>query len=143
MVHALQQAGSLLKPSGVIISIQAHPSPAVIRIHNNHATRNLGWLGDNTDFSGERAGMQALLQMVSAEILTLEDEVDYEYVIQMDSLVDLNTLLTEYWDSAILPERTRDQIENCFLERTDPQKIEVVVPARMTVLSRTIRSVLK
>jgi hypothetical protein len=137
MVHALVQIHGMLQPDGILISVHDLPYPHTVEVHSSGNVLEAGQLLDSADYEDERLAFEALARVVSDGLFLLEDEQEFYFNIHAGNIGDLQQLLTEEWETAILPDETVARVEN-ILRRID-QEYEVVlrVPTRMTKLRVT------
>ncbi|MGD2159423.1 MAG: hypothetical protein PVG32_21280 [Anaerolineales bacterium] len=135
MVHALQQTYKILQPNGLLINVHDLPIPQVIEVHSPESVHKVGWLMDSEDFDNERAATNALTQVVADGYFDLEDERELMINIYMDDLSELWEWLAEWWETAILPERIVQRIEELIHEVGPSVRIVLAIQARMTKLS--------
>jgi hypothetical protein len=134
MVHALKIAHKLLKPEGLLVNIHNLPVPHVIEIRTAGFIIKAGWLTDSTDFESERLAFEALAKVVSEGIFLLEDERDFSYNVHPDDLHELQEWLAEWWETAVLPDKTIQRVEDLIRQMGQTAKIVLKVPARMIKL---------
>jgi hypothetical protein len=131
MVHALKIAHSLLKPEGLLINIHNLPAPHIIGVCTAGSVIKAGWLTDCTDFKSERFAFDALARVISEGIFLLEDERDFSYHIHADDLHELQEWLAEWWEAAVLPEKTIQRVEDLIRHTGQATSVVIKVPARM------------
>jgi hypothetical protein len=135
MVHALRRAHSLLHPSGLLINIADLPIPHVIEVHSAEAVIKAGWMMDSVDFRDERAALNALSQIVSEGYFQLEDEQDFGFNQHFDDVHELKQELAEGWESAVLPDKTIQRLEDIIGQAGQLAKVVLKTPARMTSMT--------
>src|SRR4030042_676188 len=106
MVHALELSYGLLKPDGLLVDVHNLPVPAVIEVCTDAQVIKAGWLLDNTDFESERLAFGALIGETASGIFALEDVRDFAFEIYADDIDEFRSWLSEWWESAFLPEST-------------------------------------
>lgn len=137
MVHALLQTHTILQADGVLISVHDLPNPHVVEVHSGGKVMEAGRLIDRVDYEDERLAFEALARVVSDGLFLLEDEREFDFNIHAGNLGELQKLLAEDWETAILPNESVERVEDIL--RRENQECEVVlrVPTRMTKL-RTV-----
>jgi hypothetical protein len=135
MVHALEQVHSMLHREGLLVNVHDLPVPHTIEVYSPGAAIQAGWLTDKTDFEYERLASSALARVVADGLFNLEDERIFDFNIQATDFNELKEWLADWWESAILPERTSRRVEGVFQEAREGARIVIVSPARMTKLS--------
>ncbi len=134
MVHALQLTHKLLRPGGLLINVHDLPVPHLIELTASDAVHKVGWISDREGYAEPIASLAAVTGVVADGLFVLEDERNFIYTIYADNLEELQTFLAEWWKSALLPERTIQQLESFALETTEPTRIAIRLQARMTKL---------
>ena len=135
MVHALRQAHNLLHPSGLLINVQDLPIPHVIEVHSAEAVIKAGWMMESDDFRDERAALNALSHVVSEGYFQLEDEQDFGFNVYMDDVNELQQWLAEGWETAVLPDKTIQRLEEIIEQAGQLAKVVLKTPTRMTRLT--------
>lgn len=135
MVHALQSTRKLLKPRGILVNIHDLPAPCLVEVRTTHSSHKVGWLVDRQGFANVRAAFDALAQVVSERIYTLEDERQFAYRVYLDGLAELETWLAEWWSSAVLSDGITSQIREHEKGAGGAVTIMLDVQARVTQLS--------
>ncbi len=134
MVHALQSTKNVLLPGGCLINIHDLPVPHLIEVQMGDTKVKAGWLLEDGDFKTERAGFDALIQVVAEGLFTLEDEMDFLVYTYAGRLAEVNEWLADTWEGAFLPARTSQRIEELLRGADKLAKIVINTPARMTKL---------
>ena len=134
MVHALLLAHRILRPDGVLISIQYLAMPHLIEVYSPESVHKVGWLLDREGFADERSASNALAEAVSNRDYVLEDELDFEYPYYVDSLPEYNEWIAGWWSTAYHLEGTSQQLEESLRISGPSAKIVLVMKARMTRL---------
>ena len=134
MVHALQLAHSLLQPDGLLINMHDLPILHGIEVHSAGTAIKAGWLLDSVDYEGERSAWNALARVVSEGCFLLEDEQDFNFNVHVDSVQELREWLAEGWETAVLPDKTIQRVEDILRQVGQEGEIVLKVPARMTKL---------
>lgn len=134
MVHALQLTHKLLRPGGLLINVHDLPVPHLIELAASDVVHKAGWILDKDDFDTTRASLNALTQVVADGFFVLEDERNFIYKIYADNLEELQAFLAEWWESALLPDRTVQRLESLAADSTEPTRIVISLQARMTKL---------
>ena len=135
MVHALKQAHRLLRPQGTLINIHYLPAPQLIEVHEPETIHKAGWLLDRDDFDAERSAFNALAQVVEDRYFSLADQRDFTQNIYEDDLIDFRTWLADWWESAILPDRINQRLEELMRTAEQSAKIVLAMQARMIKLN--------
>jgi hypothetical protein len=131
MVHALKIAHSMLKPEGLLINVHNLPVPHIIEVRAAGTVIKAGWLTDNTDFESERSALDALAGVVSEGIFLLEDERDFSFNVHADDLHELQEWLAEWWETAVLPDKTIQRVEDILRQAGQTANVVLKVPTRM------------
>ena len=134
MVHALRQAHNLLNPNGLLINVQDLPIPHVIEVHSADAVIKAGWMLESDDFRDERAALNALSHVVSEGYFQLEDERDFGFNQHFDNVRELQQWFAEGWESAVLPDKTIQRLEEIIGQAGQLAKVVLKTPTRMTRL---------
>lgn len=134
MVHALQLAHKLLRPGGLLINVHDLPVPHLIELAATDAVHKAGWISDKDDYDATRASLNTIVQVAADGLFVLEDERNFIYTIYADNLDELRAFLAEWWESALLPERTVQRLDAFAAETSDPTRIAIRLQARMTKL---------
>lgn len=135
MVHALKQIHSILHPKGLLISIHGLPVPQVVAVQTPEMIAKVGWLLDKNDFIEERCSLTSLAQVVVDGDFILEAVQDFDNNIYADSLPEFQAWLSEWWESAILPDQTIVHIKDQIRTAGQAARIVLAMRARMTKLS--------
>lgn len=135
MVHALKQAHRLLRSQGVLINIHYLPAPQLIEVHEPETIHKVGWLLDRDDYDAERSAFNALAQVVEDRYFSLKDQHDFTQNIYEDDLIDFRKWLAEWWESAILPDRINQRLEELMQTADQSAKIVLAMKARMIKLN--------
>lgn len=117
-----------------MVNVNDLPVPHMIEVHSAGIALKAGWLVDRDDFSAERSAFDALAQVVSDGDFNLEDERDFVFSVHVDGLKEFQEWLAEGWESAVLPDRTIQRIEELLRGADQPAKVVLRSPARMTRL---------
>ncbi len=134
MVHALTLAHSLLAPGGLLLNVHDLPIPHVIEVHAGGKEIKAGWLMDSSDFNDEREALNALSEVVEMGQYVLEDEREFDFKVHADNLAELQDMLAEGWQSAVLPKATIKRVNWILGEASGGTAVVLVVPTRMTRL---------
>jgi hypothetical protein len=134
MVHALRHAHKLLRPGGLLINVQDLPIPHVIEVHSAEVVTKAGWMMESNDFNDERAALNALSQVVSEGNFQLEDEKDFGFKQHFDDVLEFQQWLAEGWETAVLPDKTIQRLEDIFGQADQLAKVVLKTPTRMTRL---------
>jgi hypothetical protein len=134
MVHALLQAHRILRSNCWLINIHDLPAPHRIEVHVPETVKKVGWLLDSEEFANEHAAYNALAQVVTDGYFILEDERDFGYNISVDYLNELQEWLEEWWTTAMLPDRTIQQIKEIIGAAGQLATIVLIVQSRMIKL---------
>ncbi len=134
MVHALNLGRGLLKPGGLLVNVNNLPVPAAIEVHTDQGRITAGWILDKTEFESERSAFGALAEVVSQGSFTLKDERDFIFHIHSVDFGELRIYLSEWWESAVLPEKTSRRVEKIIKECAYVSDIVLKVPTRMSAL---------
>ena len=134
MVHALNLGRGLLKPEGLLVNVNNLPVPAAIEVHTDQGKITAGWILDKTEFESERSAFGALAEVVSQGSFTLESERDFTFHIHSVDFDELQIYLSEWWESAVLPEKTSRRAEKIIKECAHVSDIVLKVPTRMSAL---------
>ncbi len=134
MVHALVQTHSILRDGGVLLNIHDLPNPHVVEVHSAGKVMEAGPLTDSVDYIDERLAFEALARVVSDGLFLLEDERDFDFNIHAGNLSELQQLLAEDWETAILPDETVERVENILRQIAQECEFILRVPTRMTKL---------
>lgn len=110
MVHALKKAALCLKEGGIILNVHDLIDPPRIEVHTESRTPFAGQLFSDDDFANQRNTDQAINQAISDGLFTSERSLVFESYIRADSFESLETWLAESWESAYIPEDTREKI---------------------------------
>jgi len=134
MVHALKQAHALLQPGGLLLDIHDLPVPHAIEVRSAGIAHKAGWLLDRVDFVNERSAWNALAQVVSEGLFTLEDEREFTFSVYIDDPPEFQKWLADRWDTAYLPEKTIQRLADLFQQAGQNARVVLQVPARMSRL---------
>jgi hypothetical protein len=134
MVHALKQAHSMMQPEGLLINVHNIPVPHVIEVHSDLTVIMAGWLIDSTDYDEERFAFNALAQVVSEGYFLLENERDFSFNVYVDDVQELQEWLAEWWETAVLPNKTIQRVEDILRQVGQAANVVLKVPTRMTKL---------
>lgn len=134
MVHALQQAHQLLRPNGWLINVHDLPVPHLIELDDTETVHKVGWVLDKENFENTRAALNALTQVVADGLFDLADERNFIYNLYADSLKELQEYLAEWWESALLPDRTIQRLEALMQNSGESARITIALQARMSKL---------
>ena len=134
MVHALKHAHSMIHPEGLLINVHDIPIPHVIKVHSAATDIMAGWIMDSADFMNERLAFNALARVVSEGYFLLEDEQDFVFKVHADDVHELQEWLAEWWEKAILPDKTIQRVEDILRQIGQTANVVLEVPARMTRL---------
>lgn len=134
MVHALGQVHKLLHREGLLINVNDLPVPHEIEVQTPENIYKVGWLQDRDDFGETLAAFNALAQVVAEGVFLLKDEVDFDYNIYIDELLELQQWLAEWWSSALIPDTIIHRLEEQMREVSQPARIVLKLRVRMTKL---------
>jgi hypothetical protein len=134
MVHALQLAHGFLRPQGLLTGIHDIPAPHLIEVCSPETVHRVGWLSDQTGFGNTPSALNALAEVVADGCFILQDERDFGYKVYVDGLDELKEWLPEWWESALLTDRTRQRIEEPLQDPGQSARILIVPRARITRL---------
>ncbi len=133
-MHALRQAGKLVRPGGDVITIHDLPIPQLIGASSGGAFYLAGWITDKQDFDNEQAATEALAQVVSDGLFTLVDEQEFPFHLYAEDVQELRAYLAEFWEAAVLTEGTARQIDRLARRLDKPTKVVIRLLTRMTKL---------
>ena len=134
MVHALVQIHGILQPDGILINVHDLPNPHLVEVHTAGKVIEAGRLSDSVDYKDERFAFEALARVVSDGLFLLEDEQDFDFNIHAGNLGELQQLLAEEWETAILPDETVERVEDILRKVNQEYEVVLRVPTRMTKL---------
>jgi hypothetical protein len=103
-------------------------------VHSAGDSVKAGWLLDNEEYAPERSAFDALARVVTDGDFQLEDERDFDFNVHVDQLQEFRDWLEEGWESAVLPDRTLQRLEELLRQGGQRATIVLRVPARMTLL---------
>jgi hypothetical protein len=124
----------LLRPGGALINVHDLPVHHLIEVHSAGDSVKAGWLLDNEEYAPERSAFDALARVVTDGDFQLEDERDFDFNVHVDQLQEFRDWLEEGWESAVLPDRTLQRLEELLRQGGQRATIVLRVPARMTLL---------
>ena len=110
MVHALEKAASCLNSGGVILEIHDLVDPPRIEVHSDHAEIFAGQLLTDNNFEIQRLADQAINQVIAAGKLSSAQAIIFESYIRADSFTSMAEYMDEEWESAYIPEDTKQQV---------------------------------
>lgn len=134
MVHALQLTHRMLRPNGLLVNIHDLPAPHVIEVHTPENVHKVGWLVDRDDFANTLASLIGLAQVVADGQFVLEDQRDFDCNVSVDSLSEFQKWLADWWESAILKDKTAQRIQKLVRDADQSTRIVLAMRARMTKL---------
>jgi len=134
MVHALVQTHGILQPDGILISVHDLPNPHIVEVHFSGIVMEAGRLLDRVNYEDERLAFEALARVASDGLFLLEDEREFDFNIHAGNLGELQQLLAEEWETAILPDETVERVEDILRRVNQECKVVLRVPTRMTKL---------
>lgn len=134
MVHALEKVHQLLHRDGLLINVNDLPVPHQIEVHSSGTVHKVGWIQDRDDFYETRCAFNALARVVAEGNFKLEDQRDFDFNITVEDLPELQEWLAEWWSSALLPDGIIRQIEELYLEASQPAIIVLGLRVRMIKL---------
>jgi hypothetical protein len=137
MVHALRKAASSLKPGGVILEVHDLVDPPRIEIHSSGSRIFAGQLLSDNNFENQRYADRAIGQMIEAGLLQSERAVVFENYIRSDTFDSFINWLEEEWESAFVPESTREKIIELVAQEGEESKVVLRMVSRLMELKPT------
>lgn len=119
MVHALEIAGDLVGPGGVVVVAHDKRTPPTIELHQGPSHSIAGWLHDNEGFPMIRLADQAVENMIESDQFRLIDQSVFVYRTCIDSRNGFREWLDAQWETSFLPDQIAALIEAFYIEGGD------------------------
>ncbi len=134
MVHALGKAANSLNPWGVILEVHDLVDPPRIEIHSSESEIFAGQLLSDNNFENQRYADRAINQVIEKGLLESGKAVVFENYIRADSFGSLVDWLDEDWESAYIPEKTRQKVLDLVTQSGEESEIVLRMVSRLMVL---------
>jgi hypothetical protein len=106
MVHALKIAYDFLKPDGALINIQPVGQPRPLEIRTDRTVTCVGMVGHRLNFASHHAALEAVAQVLHDGLFVMEEERQFPFLYQAESLSILRAWLAEKMPNSIVDEAT-------------------------------------
>ena len=137
MVHALQKAASCLNSGGIILEVHDLVDPPRIEVHSSESEIFAGQLLSDKNFENQRLADQAIGQVIEDGLLLSDQALVFEYFIRADSFDSLTEWLDEDWESAYIPEGTRQKAVDLIAQSGEGSEVVLRMVSRLTMLKPT------
>ena len=104
MVHALENAHTLLKPDGRIVDIHPDGQPPPIVVRLGAASHLAGWLREEDDYVEYAQADAALSTVVARGLFRWEARSHFTFNTHAESVAELKAFLARTWEDAIVDE---------------------------------------
>jgi len=134
MVHALRIAASSLNPGGVILEVHDLIDPPRIEIHTEQSEVFAGQLLSDNNFENQRLADQAISQVIEEGSLQSNRSIIFEYYMRADTFDDFTDWLDEEWESAYIPEGTRQKVIDLVAQSGEGSEVVLRMVSRLIEL---------
>ncbi len=134
MVHALTKAASSLKPGGVILEVHDLIDPPRIEVHTGQSEIYAGQLLSTNDFANQRHADRAIVQVIETGLLQSDRAVVFENYIRSDTFDSFIDWLEEEWESAFVPDGTRQKINELIAQAEEESEVVLRMVSRLMAL---------
>jgi len=134
MVHALEKAASCLNQGGVILEVHDLVDPPRIEVHSKKGEIFAGQLFSEDNFENQRLADQAINQVVTEGLLISAQSVVFESCIRADTYVSLTDYLDEEWQSACIPEDTKQKVIELAAQAGENSDIVLRMVTRLNLI---------
>ena len=139
MVHALRKAVSSLNPGGVILEVHDLVDPPRIEVHANQSEIFAGQLLSNNNFENQRLADQAIGQVIEDGFFLSDQALVFENYLRADTLDSLADWLDENWESAYVPQGTRQKVIDLIAQSGEGTEVVLRMVSRLMLLKPAAR----
>ena len=139
MVHALHKAASSLNPGGVILEVHDLVDPPRIEVHANQSEIFAGQLLSNNNFENQRLADQAIGQVIEDGFFLSDQALVFENYLRADTLDSLADWLDENWESAYVPQGTRQKVNDLIAQSGEGTEVVLRMVSRLMLLKPAAR----
>jgi hypothetical protein len=136
MVHALEKAASCLNQGGVILEVHDLVDPPRIEVHSDNGEFFAGQLLSEDNFEDYRQADNALNHLVAAGLLYSDQAFIFENYIRADSFDSLLKYLEEEWESAYIPDATKDRVIKLVADASGDSEVVLRMVSRINLLRK-------
>ena len=139
MVHALRKAASSLNPGGVILEVHDLVDPPRIEVHTNQSEIFAGQLLSDNNFENQRLADQAIGQVIEDGFFLSDQALVFENYLRADTLDSLADWLDENWESAYVPQGTRQKVIDLIAQSGEGTEVVLRMVSRLMLLKPAAR----